>query len=109
MSCKLRSRRRLTVATVTDARVQYQGMLNGFPTMARLDIESAVATVGGYLHVVRGYPPCAVIKACERLRNGEAGLNRSYCPSEPEFHEVVRRIVAPYELQLRKTKALLNA
>jgi Protein of unknown function (DUF2786) len=41
--------------------------------------------------------------------SGEAGLNRSFCPSEPEFHDVVRRLVAPYELQLAKTKALLDA
>jgi hypothetical protein len=84
-------------------------MLAGFPTMARLDIESATATVGGYLHVVRSCPPWAVITACDQVRTGRAGLSTSYCPSEPEFCTVVRRIVATYELQLRKTEALLDA
>ena len=85
------------------------GMLNGFPAMSRLDIESALATVGGYLHVVRNYPTWAIIKACEQVRAGQAGLNTSFCPSEPEFCELVRKLVAPYALQLRKTEALLVA
>ncbi len=67
------------------------------------------AAVGGYLHSVRTHPPWAVIKACEQVRTGMAGLNTSYCPTEPEFCALVRRIVAPYELQLRKTEALLSA
>jgi hypothetical protein len=85
------------------------GMLSAFPLMARLDMESAVATVGGYLHTVRNYPPWAVIKASEQVRTGMAGLNTSFCPSEPDFCELVRKIVAPYELQLHKTEALLSA
>ncbi len=64
---------------------------------------------GGYLHVVRNYPTWAIIKACEQVRAGQAGLNTSFCPSEPEFCELVRKLVAPYALQLRKTEALLVA
>jgi hypothetical protein len=85
------------------------GMLSAFPLMARLDLETAVATVGGYMHTVRNYPPWAVIEACEHVRSGAAGINRSFCPSEPDFCELVRKIVWPWELQLRKTEALLSA
>jgi len=84
-------------------------MLGGFPTMTRLDLEGATASVAGYLQVVRNCPPWAVIKACEQVRTGQAGLHTSFCPSEPQFYEVVRAIVTPYELQLAKTEAMLNA
>jgi hypothetical protein len=84
-------------------------MFRGFPTMARLNRESAVATVGVFLQEMRNYPPWAVIKACDLVRTGKADLNRTYCPTDPEFHEVVRGLIAPYELQLRKTDAVLDA
>ncbi len=85
------------------------GMLAAFRTADRLDIEATVAVVGGYLHVARDYPPWAVIAACEQVRTGESGLNRSYCPHEPEFAAVVRGIIAPYKERLRRTEALLDA
>jgi hypothetical protein len=85
------------------------GMLAGFPAMSRHDIKAATAMVAGYLSIVGDLPPWAIIKASRVVRSGQAGLNMSFCPSEPEFCGVVKRIVAPYEERRRKIDALLLA
>jgi hypothetical protein len=84
-------------------------MLAGFPAMSRHDIKAATAMVAGYLSIVGDRPPWAIIEACSKVRCGEAGIDRNFCPSEAAFCTVVRSIATPYELQLRKTKALLDA
>jgi hypothetical protein len=58
---------------------------------------------------VADQPPWAVIEACDHVGHGQASLNRSYCPNELEFCALVRKIVAPHQLQLRKTSDLLDA
>jgi hypothetical protein len=85
------------------------GMLAGFPAMSRHDIKAATAMVAGYLSIVGDLPPWAIMKASRMVRSGQAGLNMSFCPSEPEFCGVVKRIVAPYEERRRKIDALLLA
>ena len=85
------------------------GMLAGFPAMARHDDETAVALTWGYLCILRDRPPWAIARACEMVRAGRAGLNPSFCPSEPEFNLLVGRVTAEYAERLRKTEAMLRA
>jgi hypothetical protein len=84
-------------------------MLGGFTNMQYHDAESAAAMTAGYLWTVRDRPPWAILRACEMVRAGTAGLNRSYCPHEPEFNSLIGRIVAVYELRLRAVESLLSA
>jgi hypothetical protein len=85
------------------------GMLGAFPTMQRFDPATALAIAANYLWTVREEPHWAIARACDQVRANGAGLNPSYCPSEPEFAAVVKRCVEAYRRQLRKTKALLRA
>src|ERR1700678_2715043 len=84
-------------------------MLNGFPMMQRLDEIAAISVVAGYLWTVRARPPWAILKACQLVRSGEAGLNTSFCPSEPDFSRLVARCVEGYANALRRTQRLQGA
>jgi hypothetical protein len=84
-------------------------MLGAFPQSHRHNDENAIVIARGYLWVVREKPPWAIIAACRAVRLGMSGLNMSFCPSEPEFHAVVAKIVAPYEAQLRKIDLIVRA
>lgn len=84
-------------------------MLASFPAMSRHDRKTATAMVAGYLSIVADRPPWAIVEACRRVRSDDAGISRDFCPSEAALCAVVREIVAPYELQLHKTKVLLEA
>jgi hypothetical protein len=65
------------------------GMFAGFPAMQRHDEATALGIAAGYLWTVRDRPHWAIAKACAVVRSGEATLNRSYAPSEPEFAALI--------------------
>jgi hypothetical protein len=88
---------------------ELSGMLGAWPSMQRLDEETAMCMAAAYLWTVRERPHWAIIKACEMVRAGTAGLNPVYCPSEPEFNIIIGRRVAPYADALRRTQALIDA
>jgi hypothetical protein len=83
------------------------GMLGAFPMMQRFDQSTALGIVAGYLWTARERPHWAIVKACERVRSGNAGLNASYCPSEPEFNNLISRLVEPYVNALRRAENLM--
>jgi hypothetical protein len=85
------------------------GMLGAFPAMQRYDREAAATMATSYLWTCRDQPHWAIVEACERVRAKRAGLNPSFCPSEPEFMGVVQGIVAPYRRMLGETVAMLRA
>jgi hypothetical protein len=85
------------------------GMLGAFPTMQRHDRVAALGMAAAYLWTVRERPPWAIVNGCNLVRVGQAGLNRSFCPSEPEFSDIVKRLVAPYVDALRRVRLLLSA
>jgi hypothetical protein len=84
-------------------------MFSGFPSMQKLDDVAATGLVAQHLQSVRPYPFWAVSKACRLVRTGQAGLPLQYCPSEPEFNAVVRRLVSDYERRLVEAQRLLDA
>jgi hypothetical protein len=96
-------------ARARELRAAIGSMLGGFPVMQRHDQAVAKALEHAYLWVVRAQPHWAVIEACERVREDEAGLNPGHCPTEPEFARVVKRRVASYRLKLQSAEALLRA
>jgi hypothetical protein len=77
--------------------------------MQRHDRVAALGMAAAYLWTVRERPPWAIESGCNLLRVGEAALNRSFCPSEREFSDVVKRLVAPYVDALRRVRLLLSA
>lgn len=83
-------------------------MLGAFPSMQRHSAESAAMIAEGYCHSVRGRPQWAVIEAARKVRENEAGLNPSYCPTEPEFAEQVRRLLHPFEARLYEIDAVIR-
>jgi hypothetical protein len=83
------------------------GMLGAFPAMQRHDDLTAMAIAAGYLWTARERPPWAILKACGLVRSGAAGLNRAFCPSEPEFNAIAERCTAAWVDALRRTKELL--
>ena len=87
------------------------GMLGAFQSMQRHDDMVAAGIVASYLEnpAVVTAPPWAVIEACKKVRTGKAGLNPSFCPSEPEFAAVVEREIQPYCARLGEMTALLTA
>jgi hypothetical protein len=84
-------------------------MLGGFPNMQRHDRKAALGIAIAYLELAAERPPWAILKACQLVRVGEAGLNPGFCPTEPEFNILARRIVAPYAEALRSARQLLDA
>ncbi len=85
------------------------GALGAFPMMQRYDQPTALGIVAGYLWTTRERPHWAIIKGCEMVRAGTAGLNAGFCPSEPEFNILIGRLVEPYAHALRRTEQLLKA
>jgi hypothetical protein len=85
------------------------GMLGGFPTNQRHDPETALVIAAGYLWVVRERPAWAIIRACHDIREGQAGFNREFPPSEAQFNWYIGRLVEQYEQMLRQTELLLSA
>jgi hypothetical protein len=84
-------------------------MLGGFPNMQRHDRVAALGIAMAYLEVAAECPPWAILKACQLVRRGKAGLNPSFCPTEPEFNILARRLLAPYVEALRRARQLLDA
>jgi hypothetical protein len=85
------------------------GMLGGFPSMQRYDQVAALGMAAAYAWTVRERPPWAIQHGCNLIRSGEAGLNRAYCPTEPEFNQLAKRVAAPYVEALRRSRQLLKA
>ncbi len=85
------------------------GMLGAFPMMQRFDQVAALSMARAYLSLVGGRPYWAIVKACQNVRLGTAGLNLGFCPSEPEFNILVGRLVEPYVNALRRAESLLAA
>lgn len=85
------------------------GMLGAFGANRRVDFKTAAAMTAGYLEAVAGLPPWAVIAAAMDVRRGTAGLNPGYCPNEPEFVQLVRDRLAPYQRALANVAAILAA
>jgi hypothetical protein len=83
------------------------GMLGGFPAMQRYDELTALALAAAYLWCARERPPWAILRACDMVRSGTAGLNRAFCPSEPEFNTIAARCADAWVDALRRTKELL--
>jgi hypothetical protein len=88
---------------------EISGMLGAFPSMQRLDEETAMCMAAAYLWTVRGRPHWAISKGCGMVRAGAAGFNPSYCPSEPEFNKMIGRLIADYVNRLAATERLLAA
>jgi hypothetical protein len=85
------------------------GMLGAFPMMQRHDELTGLAMVASYLWSAREQPHWAILKACNMVRSGIGGLNRAFCPSEPEFNTIAGRCAEAYVDALRRTKRLLAA
>jgi hypothetical protein len=85
------------------------GMLGAFPMMQRFDQVAALSMARAYLSLAEGRPYWAIVKACQMVRLGTAGLNSGFCPSEPEFNTLVGRLVEPYVNALRRAESLLAA
>ena len=84
------------------------GMLGAFPAMQRYDELTGLALAAAYLWSARERPPWAILKACHMVRSGTAGLNRAFCPSEPEFNAVAERCASAWVDALRRAKELLR-
>jgi hypothetical protein len=84
-------------------------MLGGFPAMQRYDELTGLAIAAAYLWSARERPHWAILKACGLVRSGTAGLNRAFCPSEPEFNAIAERCADAYVSALRRTKELRAA
>lgn len=84
-------------------------MLGGFPQMQRHDKQAAAMIAASYLWIVRDLPHWAITEACERIRANKAGLNASFCPTEPEFRKVADLCAAVYRRRLAEAEALLRA
>lgn len=63
----------------------------------------------GYFHSVRDQPHWAILEACSLVRENKAGLNPSFCPTEPEFAESVRRLLSVYKSRLNSICEVLKA
>jgi hypothetical protein len=85
------------------------GMLGAFPTMQRFDQVAALSMGRAYLSLAERRPYWAIVKACQMVRLGTAGLNSGFCLSEPEFNSLVGRLVEPYVNALRRAECLLAA
>jgi transposase len=85
------------------------GMLGGFPMMQRYDEVAGLAIAAAYLWSARKRPRWAILKACDMVRSGNAGLNLAFCPSEAEFNTIAGRCADPYVNALRRAKELLAA
>jgi hypothetical protein len=85
------------------------GMLGAYPMNQRYDRIVALSMAAAYLWTARDQPPWAILRACDLVRGGKAGLNLSFCPSEPEFNAVAARCVEPYRDELRRSRELLDA
>lgn len=85
------------------------GMLGAFAPMARYDAQTARLIASGYLWTARAQPAWAVVRACDLIRAGKAGLNREFAPSEASFLSVVEAEVEPYRMRLRTAEAVLAA
>jgi hypothetical protein len=83
-------------------------MLN-FPANRGLDETAAMGFVAHYLQLTRSRPHWAIVKACRMVRLGKAGLPPAYCPTEPEFNQLIDREVAYYERALAKARKVLDA
>lgn len=84
-------------------------MLGGFPQMQGHDFKTAQVIAVSYLFTVRSAPHWAIVKACEQIRTGVAGLNPNFCPPEPAFATVVARCTEQYWRMLRGAEAVLRA
>jgi hypothetical protein len=89
-------------------------MLGAFPTMQRYSAEEALGMSIAYLESARNsndapFPHWAIVRACDLIRRGEAGIERSFCPPEPVFVSVVRNQIGHYKRQLAEIEAILNA
>jgi hypothetical protein len=82
-------------------------MLGAFPAMQRYDDLTALAIAAAYLWSARERPHWATLKACDMVRSGSAGLNRAFCPSEPEFNAIAERCADAYVSALRRAEELL--
>lgn len=85
------------------------GALGAFPAMQRHSPEAAISITASYLWTMRGRPHWAIEKVCEQIRSGRTNLNLSFCPSEPEFNQLVGKQVQPYAERLALIQKLLNA
>lgn len=84
-------------------------MLKAFPAMHKHDLRAALQIAQGYLEVVAGEPPWAILAVCHSVRTGVAGCNPAWPPNEPEFAARVRAQTDPYRERLRQVRALLAA
>jgi hypothetical protein len=84
-------------------------MLGAFTANQKYDADTALMMAMSYLWTVRQRPHWAISKGCRMVRAGTAGLNPSYCPSEPEFNQLIGGLVADYERRLAATERLLAA
>src|SRR5215471_651633 len=85
------------------------GMLGAFPAMQRHNVATSLAIAASYLWSAREYPHWAIMRACQQVRENSAGLNPSFCPSEPEFVGICLNLVSGYARQLAATEAILAA
>jgi hypothetical protein len=92
-------------------------MLNAFPAVNRQSeaaaagggAQAAVKTAAGYLWTLRDCPPWAIVRACDCVRAGTAGIDRNFCPSEPALRAVADRLVEPYRVALARIERLIAA
>jgi hypothetical protein len=86
-------------------------MLGAFMMMQRYDQPTALGVAAGYLWTAQQQkrPTRAIIKTCEMVRFGSAGLNPKYPPNEPEWSILIGQLVEPYISALRRTERLMTS
>lgn len=83
-------------------------LLSGFPTYGA---DAQTAAMNGKLIVsaLQRFPLWVVDTACQRVRDGDAGLNRSRAPTAPELAHLCREIVGPVLSERGQIERILTA
>jgi hypothetical protein len=85
------------------------GMIGSYQMMQKFNKATALTITAGYLWTARQRPHWAIKKACAMVRDGTAGLNPMYCPSEAEFNLLIGRLIEPYTNALHNVERLIKA
>ncbi len=90
------------------AKASIAAMCSGFRAMRQQgdDVDSTTEIT---LVVLRNFPAWAIARACLKIAQGRARLDRRFAPNDADIFTVVGQVVQPYEASLGQARALLAA